>query len=517
MVQVARRVLQENGFVVDFPPGIDATIPAHDRTRKRLATCARSRGRRSTTSIRRISIRSRSPSSSPTARSTCSSGSPTSTRWSPRARRSTSAPRPTRNSLYTGVRMFPMLPEALALHRTSLLQYVEHLAVVTEFVVRADGSLDDAACHIYVARVINRAKLAYDHVGPWLEGGAHAHGLTTANGSPIGDPRVLDQLRLQDEAAQRLRVASRARRARAADGRGQRGRQGRQGHRSEARRGQSRTPADRGSDDRVERLDGAVSRDARPVVDPAREHHAEAVGSHRGDAREQPGHEAPPKPEQRARRRCRRSSHAQHVAAPDRFADLSLSIIKLIGPGIYALPTTTQQPPIEGRPNSRSGRLHALDGSESPVPRPRHAALAARPRTGRRPAPYTGRRARRDRHAAARIARSAALVERTMRKVAAATFLAPRIGEVFDSIITRRQHQRHVRAAHPSARRGAQRVAQADRAFVSAIARTARRYVARARLHRLRGARPSRRVRSKAVCASCARGSLASRADAAET
>src|ERR1700729_1211019 len=37
MVQVARRVLQENGFLVDFPPGIDNTIPEHDDPRDAAA------------------------------------------------------------------------------------------------------------------------------------------------------------------------------------------------------------------------------------------------------------------------------------------------------------------------------------------------------------------------------------------------------------------------------------------------------------------------------------------------
>ena len=76
----------------------------------------------------------------------------------------------TRCTLYTGVHIFPMLPEVLSTDRTSLLDGVDRLAVVTEIVVRPDGTLDDAQTKIYPARVTNHAKLVYERVGAWLEG-----------------------------------------------------------------------------------------------------------------------------------------------------------------------------------------------------------------------------------------------------------------------------------------------------------------------------------------------------------
>src|SRR5207244_3374339 len=103
------------------------------------------------------------------------------------------------SSLYTGVHMFPMLPLVLSTNRTSLLEDGhERLAVITEFVVLADGSLDHARTAIYVARVMNHSKLAYSAVGAWLEG---------AGETPHGGQAIVDQLKLQDKIAQRLRAA----------------------------------------------------------------------------------------------------------------------------------------------------------------------------------------------------------------------------------------------------------------------------------------------------------------------
>src|SRR5262249_1798067 len=81
-------------------------------------------------------------------------------------------------SLYTGFKMFPMLPEVLSTDRPSLLEDGRtRLAVVTEMIVLADGSLDYTKTAIYIAKVANKAKLAYSTVGAWLEGAGDApHG-----------------------------------------------------------------------------------------------------------------------------------------------------------------------------------------------------------------------------------------------------------------------------------------------------------------------------------------------------
>ncbi len=98
-------------------------------------------------------------------------------------------------SVYAGAEVFPMLPLALSAGRTSLLEGQDRLAVVVELLVGADGAV--ARHDVYRALVRNQAKLAYDVVGPWLEGG-------DVPGSVARVPGLAEQLRLQHDVARRL-------------------------------------------------------------------------------------------------------------------------------------------------------------------------------------------------------------------------------------------------------------------------------------------------------------------------
>ena len=102
-------------------------------------------------------------------------------------------------SVYTGVAVFPMLPERLSTDLTSLNEGEDRLAVVIEFDVAADGALSTA--NVYRALTHNRAKLTYDEIGAWLED----RGPTPA--AIAQRPEMVEQVRMQDEAAQRLRQA----------------------------------------------------------------------------------------------------------------------------------------------------------------------------------------------------------------------------------------------------------------------------------------------------------------------
>src|SRR6185437_31397 len=102
-------------------------------------------------------------------------------------------------SVYTGVVTFPMLPERLSTNLSSLNQGEDRLAIVVQFDVDANGDL--ANTDIYRALVRNRAKLNYDAVGTWLEG------KTPPPPAVANSTQLAQQVRLQDEAAQRLRRA----------------------------------------------------------------------------------------------------------------------------------------------------------------------------------------------------------------------------------------------------------------------------------------------------------------------
>jgi exoribonuclease-2 len=102
-------------------------------------------------------------------------------------------------SVYTGVRIFPMLPEKLSTDLTSLSEGEERLAMVVEMVVDDKGLVQES--DVYRALVINHAKLTYNGV---------SENLDEENGG--GRPKISgiegleDQLRIQDEAAQRMRM-----------------------------------------------------------------------------------------------------------------------------------------------------------------------------------------------------------------------------------------------------------------------------------------------------------------------
>ncbi len=99
-------------------------------------------------------------------------------------------------SVYTGVETFPMLPERLSHDISSLNPHEDRLAVVTEFFVLRDGDVRPG--EIFRAVVHNKAKLVYEDIGEWLEGDQPLPQTVSAVEGLEG------QLRLQDEAAQRL-------------------------------------------------------------------------------------------------------------------------------------------------------------------------------------------------------------------------------------------------------------------------------------------------------------------------
>ncbi|MGA8213024.1 MAG: RNB domain-containing ribonuclease [Candidatus Sulfotelmatobacter sp.] len=100
-------------------------------------------------------------------------------------------------TVYAGIRNFPMLPEELSTGKTSLLENQDRLSVVTEFVVDGDGHV--ASSDVYRAVVRNQAQLQYNSAGAWLENTAAAPPKVAASTD------LQAQLRLQDEVAQKLR------------------------------------------------------------------------------------------------------------------------------------------------------------------------------------------------------------------------------------------------------------------------------------------------------------------------
>jgi VacB/RNase II family 3'-5' exoribonuclease len=99
-------------------------------------------------------------------------------------------------SVYTPAVIFPMIPVALSTDFTSLNEDQDRMAMVADMVFGGDGSL--TASDIYRARVRNHAKLAYRSLAAWLDGQGPAPNRV------LKIPGLDENLRFQDGVAQRL-------------------------------------------------------------------------------------------------------------------------------------------------------------------------------------------------------------------------------------------------------------------------------------------------------------------------
>ena len=325
-------------------------------------------------------------------------------------------------TVYTGVRNFPMLPEALSTAATSLQEAADKLAIVIEFVVGAAGRLQ--ASDVSRAVVRSTAQLTYNAVGAWLEGRGPAPPKVAAS------PELQQQLRLQDGAAQALRD--------------ERYRHGALNIETIETRpvllndqvvGVERQQKNRAteliedfmiaSNEAVARLleTRRVSSIRRVVKTPKRWDRIVALAATLGGR-------LPSGPDSKA---LNEFLIARKAADPDHFADLSLAVIKLMGPGEYVL----ERP---GDPEQGHFGLAVQDYTHSTAPNRRFADLVTqrlvKALLATRPAPYTDS----ELDAAATTCTlkedAARKVERAMSKRIAAVALSGRLGEVFDAIVT---------------------------------------------------------------------------------
>jgi exoribonuclease R len=327
-------------------------------------------------------------------------------------------------SVYTGVAVFPMLPERLSTDLTSLNEGEDRLAVVIEFEVAVDGTLTNGS--VYRALVQNKAKLVYEDVGIWLVGGGPAPRAIAAS------PKLGEQLRIQDEAAQRLRRARSI--AGALDFESVEARpvvvKGKVVDLAVDRRNRAR--------DMIEDFMVAANRSVatyllergspslrRVVREPKRWDRIAALAADVGER-------LPEKPDNvslsafLARRRA---------ADPEHFGDLSLSVVKLLGPGIYVLERR-----LGDRREAGHFGLAVADYVHSTAPNRRFADLVTQrmlrsAASGGKP-PYTHDELIEIARRCTERGEAARKVERTMRKVAGASMLAERVGESFAAIVT---------------------------------------------------------------------------------
>jgi len=325
-------------------------------------------------------------------------------------------------SVYTAARIFPMLPERLSTDLTSLNEDTDRLAVVISYTVQPDGSVHEF--DIFRAMVRSKAKLTYHAVGAWLEGGA------SMPPALVRLPELAEQMRLQDRTAQALRQRRHERgalelesiepKAVFADGS------------LVDLREEPKNRAHELIEDVMIASNGVVARlltergfptFRRVVRSPERWDRLEALARQFGDRLPRDPDSAALNAFLRRRRR----------ADPQRFPDLSLTVIKTLGPGVYAV----QAP---GEAATGHFGLAVRDYSHSTAPNRRYPdvitqrLLKAALRDGR--CPYgIGDLDDLARHCTEKED-AAKKVERQIRKSAAALLLAGREGDLFDGFVT---------------------------------------------------------------------------------
>jgi VacB/RNase II family 3'-5' exoribonuclease len=339
-------------------------------------------------------------------------------------------------SVYTAAQIFPMLPDRLSTDLTSLSDHADRPAIVIEMATGPDGALQSS--DVYAATVRNQAKLAYDAVAAWLEG----RGPVPA---PVASVNGLDEnLRTQDQVAQRMKAF-------------------RHEHGAldlETIQARPMFDQDQISDLAVERtnrakeliedfmiaanevtaryLDAKGFPSLRRVVrSPKRWDRIVEVAAHYG-VRLPAGPDSKALAQFLAQRRS---------ADPLRFPDLSLTIVKLMGPGEY-----TVEFPGDAAPGHFG--LAVKDYTHSTAPNRRYADLITQRLLK---AAMTGLAVPYTREELAELAGRCTLkeddankVERRVGKSAAAMLLVSRIGEQFDSICTGASEKgTWVRVLHP--------------------------------------------------------------------
>ncbi len=339
-------------------------------------------------------------------------------------------------SVYTGVKVFPMLPPELSEGATSLNENEERAAIVIEFKVDAEGNASDGLA--YRALVRNRAQLAYNGVGAWLEGKGPAPAKVAAS------PALAAQLRLQDKAAQAM-MGSRFQ------------------HGALDLETIETRPVTVGGDivdlarlqkNRATSLieefmvaangvmartfDDAKTASIRRVVrTPKRWDRIVEVA-------EGLGTKLPAEPDSKA---LNDFLLAQKQKDPDHFPDLSLTVIKLLGPGEYVLLRPNDPP--EGHFG-----LAVQDYTHSTAPNRRFPDMVAqrilKALLGKSKQPYSEDDLRAIAQRCTQMEDAARKVEREMSKRIAAVVLHSRIGQSFRAVVTGvNEHGTFVRTLDP--------------------------------------------------------------------
>ncbi len=337
-------------------------------------------------------------------------------------------------TVYTGIRNFPMLPEELSTGVTSLLENQDRLSIVIDFMVDGQGNVKSS--DVYRALVRNKAQLQYNSIGAWLEGNAAPPPKVAASSE------LQDQLKLQNDVAQKLKT--------------QRFQNGALNLQTDEVHPlvlndkvvdvvkQQKNHATELIEDFMVAANGVVARllenvsSLRRIVrTPKRWDRIVQLAASKGE-------KLPPQPDSKA---LNDLLLRRKAADPDHFADLSLAVIKLIGPGEYVLERA-------GEPAPGHFGLAVQDYTHSTAPNRRFADVVTqrliKALLAGKPNPYSDNELTSIASTCTQKEDAARKVEREMSKRLAAVAMQSRIGDVFDAIVTGvTDHGTFVRVVQP--------------------------------------------------------------------
>lgn len=325
-------------------------------------------------------------------------------------------------SVYTAAEIFPLLPEKLSTNLTSLNLESDRIAIVVEMIVAGDGTLKSS--DLYGATVRNHAKLCYGSVGAWLEGdGPMPKEITAVSG-------LEENLSLQDKVAQSLKLLRYINGALNFETIKTR-------PRFEGNELRDMVPERKNrARDLIENFmvsaNGVTARFLasrkfpslrRVVRTPKRWERIVELALDRGCS-------LPGEPDSKALEKFLESEKAKD---PVRFPDLSLSIIKLLGPGEYIVE-------LPGKTSSGHFGLAVKDYNHSTAPNRRYPDIIThrllKAAKNGRPVPYREDELESLAKHCTNQEDAAKKVERQVGKSAAALLLERRIGDRFDAIVT---------------------------------------------------------------------------------
>jgi VacB/RNase II family 3'-5' exoribonuclease len=339
-------------------------------------------------------------------------------------------------SVYTGVKVFPMLPAELSEGITSLNESEDRPADVIDFAVDDSGGVSDGK--VYRAIVRNRAQLAYPSVGAWLEGRGPAPEKVAANSE------LADQLKLQDQAAQRM-LGSRFQHG-ALDLETIETHPVVQANEIVDIGSQEKNRATSLIEEFMVAANGVVARTfeqggiasiRRIVRTPKRWERIVELANGLGK-------KLPEQPDSKA---LNDFLLAQKQKDPDHFPDLSLAVVKLMGPGEYVLVKPNEESP------GHFG-LAVQDYTHSTAPNRRFPDIVTqrimKAHLAKAQQPYSEGDLNAIAQRCTLMEDAARKVERVMQKRIAAVVLHPRIGQTFNAIVTGvNQYGTFVRALQP--------------------------------------------------------------------